>query len=292
MACFAALPSTDNGLAMGGAQFRETIRRHIGWERPAPGGNCHRCARPQSGAHARRCSQGANSVRHHLVVDAVMGMLKRDAKLHGVACETTLPFRRGAQLRAGAQMDLYFAAGQVCLPVPKVQPDPRKGHPPLTGGLGVACCLDVTISDGTCATYRAAASRDVKTQLDAASMRKIKTYVYSGALAPATTTLFSLALDQFGAASADTHAIVRALAVRQAQHGDGSLTVASCIARWQQKLSVILQRSISDQVIADWEATRPSDDCLSPAVDAFRRIALLCPAAAPVAGAPAPAITS
>jgi hypothetical protein len=281
MACFAAPPSTDVHLAMAGAQFRETVRRHLGMDRPAPGGRCHRCKQPQSGSHVRRCAQGANSVRHHMVVDALMHMLQQDAHLHGVKSETTLPFRRGAQLRAGAQMDLYFAAGQVDLPVPKVQPDLRMGHAPLRGGLGVACCLDVTISDGTCATYRDRASRDVKAQLLAASARKIKTYVNTGALSPATTTLFSLALDQFGAASADTHAIVRALAVRQARRSGGSLTVASCIARWRQKLSVVLQRSISDQVIADWDATLPSDDCHTPRVDGYRGLWLLRPPAAP-----------
>jgi hypothetical protein len=270
MACFAALPSDDAHLSMGPLQFREALRRHMGLERPPPGGLCKRCRQPQAGAHVRRCPYGPNSTRHHKLVDALFALLRSDAKLRGVLKDTDAPFRHGTTYF----MDLYVPAGQLDLPAPAVQPA-ADGAQRLGGGLAVAVCLDVTIRDGTCPTYRREAAADISAGLRAASLNKIKTYVDSGALDPATTTLFSVALDQFGAASQDAHAVVRALAVRQAQFSDGLYTVAACVARWRQKLSVVLQRSISDLVIADWPSTIPATPGAAPDLDAYRHASLL-----------------
>jgi len=95
------------------------------------------------------------------------------------------------------------------------------------------------------------------------------------------TTTFSVAMDQFGAASQDVHALVRAFAIRQARLSDGLYTVSSCVARWRQKLPVVLQRSISDVVIGDWATTASAaGGAPAPVFDAYKRISLLRPRAA------------
>jgi hypothetical protein len=284
MACFAALPCDDHHLTMGPLHFREALRRHLGLERPPPGGLCKRCKQPQSGAHIRRCNQGPNSTRHHKLVDALYVLLRGDAKLRGVRKDTDVPFRHGD---TPYFMDLYVPAGQLDLPTPAVQPAASSARR-LSGGRAVAVCLDVTIRDGTCPSYRREAACDVSAGLLKASLNKITTYVDSGALDPATTTLFSVALDQFGAASRDTHSVVRALAVRQAEFSDGLYPVASCVARWRQKLSVVLQRSISELVIEDWPSTLPAAPGAPLALDAYKHTSLLCRPTGAAAMPPAP----
>jgi hypothetical protein len=290
MACLGLLPcaATDARFALGGEEYQKLLRRHLGIERAPPGGRCPNCGAAQSGAHTRSCSKSLNSDRHHSFVRTLLPLLKEDGKLLRAQCECQHCFR--PEHRANKQMDIWFSAGQLDTPVPTVQPCAAKVASgvcaPLLGGLRVSVCLDFTLRDGTCGTYRAAASRDVVQGLVAASETKVQKYVETGSIDTATTTLISLAYDQFGSASRDTHAFFRAVAVHQAQHSAGLYTVASCVARWRQRLSALLQRIISDQVVAAWETTASVPGQPPSDLSAFRRIHLPCPQAARAPPAP------
>jgi hypothetical protein len=269
-------------MSLSGASYRELLRRLLCIERAPPGGRCANCGKPQSGAHIRRCAQGLNGDRHHRFVRLLLQLLREDGRLGRVQREYKLCFR--PEHRANKQMDLWFSAGQLNTPVPSVQPDPQVVASgvcaPLLGGMAVSVCLDFTLRDGTCPTYRTAASRDVEQGLTAASVIKVQKYVETGSIDSATTTLISLAYDQFGTASRDTHAFFRAVAARQAQLSDGIYTDASCVARWRQRLSTLLQCVISDQVVEAWETTATTPGQPPPALNAFRHLRLLAPAAA------------
>jgi hypothetical protein len=306
MAWCGALPGpvTDRHMAFEGPAFRETVRHHLRMERAPPGGRCSHCTAEQSGAHIRRCSAGLNTGRHHPIVDALAELLEREARLKQVRKEYTGCFRLVDPAPAHPlQMDLWFSAGQLSTPVPSVQPSVAAVAAgkckPLRGGVGVSACLDFTLRDGTCASHRAVAFRDVEQGLVKMSLIKVRKYVESGAIDPELATLISLAFDQFGTASRDTHAFFRAVAIRQAQLSAGLYTVAQCVARWRQKLSTLVQRTISNQVVAEWESTATIAGQPHPDICAFRRIHLLCPPgartraplaqpAAPGASAPAP----
>jgi hypothetical protein len=262
---------------MSGEAFRETLRRFLGLERPPPGGVCPTCGAPQSGGQVRRCGHYLTR-RHHDFVECVAHLVRHDARVRDVDTETRAPFRLGAL--PDKTMDIVFPSHQVDLPVPNVQPSAAAaatGCPPLRGGVSVACCLDITVSDCTLQSYARVAARDVQKHLHNASAAKIRTYVASGAMNLATFTIFSLAYDQFGAASPDTHAVIRVLARRQAAHSNGRLPTAVCVTRWRQKLSMQLQRIMSDKVIWAWNKTcgTPLHPLRPGGLSEFRQLRLL-----------------
>jgi hypothetical protein len=238
-------------------------------------------------------------------VDALAELLTKEAGLKQVRKEYPGCFRLVDPAPAHPlQMDIWFSANQLSTPVPTVQPSAAAVAAGkcrlLQGGVGVSVCLDFTMRDGTCASYRAVASRDVEKGLVSVSLIKIRKYVESGAIDPELATFISLACDQFGTASRDTHAFFRALAIRQAQLSSGLYTVAHCVARWRMILSTLLQRTISNQVVEEWEATATIAGQPHPDLNAFRRPHLLrpscsrapvAPPAAPSALAPVPFIS-
>ncbi|KAG5176602.1 Polycystin cation channel-domain-containing protein [Tribonema minus] len=225
-------------------EFRETLRRHLGVERPAPAAaQCPKCHKPvDSGAHLHRCTQGLNVTRHNLLADALFQLLKQVAHLRGLDRDTLAPFRRYAARHGFNKfMDIVFGSNQICLPVPKVQPSADAAQ----GG-----------------------ARDVQRVLESASQEKIDTYVVSGALDPTTHTLFSAAFDHFGAMSRDTQALLHALAEQSSQ---GSYNLAQRVAFWRRRTSLALQRALTRVVIDNWNAVIAPDGDVS----AYRRIALL-----------------
>ncbi|KAG5185971.1 hypothetical protein JKP88DRAFT_288811 [Tribonema minus] len=244
MGFLAQLPSTDPAKTMSPPEFRETLRRHLGVERPASAAaRCPKCHKTvESGAHLRRCTQGLHVTRHNLLADALFQLLKQVAHLRGLDRDTLAPFRRYAARHGFNKfMDIVFGSNQICLPVPKVQPSADAAQ----GG-----------------------ARDVQRVLESASQEKIDTYVVSGALDPTTHTLFSAAFDHFGAMSRDTQALLHALAEQSSQ---GSYNLAQRVAFWRRRASLALQRALTRVVIDNWNAVIAPDGDVS----AYRRIALL-----------------
>jgi Reverse transcriptase (RNA-dependent DNA polymerase) len=293
MSFLAQLPSTYPAESMSPPEFRETLRRHLGVERPAPAGaQCPKCHKPvESGAHLRRCTQGLNVTRHNLLADALYKLLQQVAHLRGLQRDTLAPFLRyRANHGFNKFMDIVFGSNQIDLPVPTVQPSAAAVAAGqcanLRGGYEVACCVDVTIRDSSCPSRLRQAqggARDVQRVLDLASQEKIETYVASGALDPTTHTLFSAAFDHFGAMSRDTQALLRALAEHSSQ---GHYTAAQRIAFWRRRVSLALQRALTRVVIDNWNAL-----VVPPDGDAsiYRRMSLLQVPQAPPADAVPPA---
>ncbi|KAG5176003.1 hypothetical protein JKP88DRAFT_283111 [Tribonema minus] len=105
MGFLAQLPSTDPAETMSPPEFRETLRRHLGVERPA-----------SAAARCPKCHKPVES-------DALFQLLKQVAHLRGLDRDTLAPFRRYAARHGFNKFkDIVFGSNQICLPVPKVQP--------------------------------------------------------------------------------------------------------------------------------------------------------------------------
>jgi hypothetical protein len=109
-------------------------------------------------------------------------------------------------------------------------------------------CIVVTIVDGMRNANCRGAAANVRPMLERASLGKFK--LYGPLLNSHRSTLYPAPFDQFGATSQDVHALVAALAQRQAANSaDGTtrraaLTRAQCISRCRQALSMTLQHCI------------------------------------------------
>ncbi|KAG5192766.1 hypothetical protein JKP88DRAFT_274709 [Tribonema minus] len=97
--------TTDPAETTSPPEFRETLRRHLGVERPA-----------SAAARCPKCHKPVDS-------DALFQLLKQVAHLRGLDRDTLAPFRRFAARHGFNKfMDIVFGSNQICLPVPKVQP--------------------------------------------------------------------------------------------------------------------------------------------------------------------------
>ncbi|KAG5185683.1 hypothetical protein JKP88DRAFT_219118 [Tribonema minus] len=257
---------------MSSPEFRETLRRHLGVERPAPAAaRCPKCHKPgDTGAHLRRCTKGLNVMRHNLLADALFQLLKQVAHLRGLDRDTLAASRRCAARHGFNKfLDIVFGSNQVCLPVPRVQPSAD------------------AVAAGRCTKLRGSFeaqgdARDVQRVLESATQEKIDTYVVSGALDPTTHTLVSAAFDRFSATSRDAQALLHALAEQSSQ---GSYNLSQRVAFWRRRTSLALQRALTRVVIDNWNAVIAPDGDVS----AYSRIALLHVPRPPPASAEPPA---
>lgn len=287
MAWAGALPMFEH-MGMTGPIFRETGRRHLGIERPACGGLCpqDKCQRALDGVHARRCAiTGETSRRHDKLVQAMVAQLRATIPVAGLQTEQRHPFALGADPRR--RMDIIIAGGTLRLP--------PTAHEPQGGGARDAC-IDVTIVDGTQDALCVRASQDINTALEKASLAKHNRY--GPLLDSRRSTLYPAAFDQFGAACAEVHSLLRVFA---AHPGRGAAPAepaqrgafARRFSRFRQSLSVCLQRSISQSVFVAWGKARPTSPGTVPDRAAYARLRLLVPRSPPALGevAAAPSAT-
>ena len=101
---------------------------------------------------------------------------------------------------------------------------------------------------------------------------------------PPNYTLIPIALEQSGRSCPNTSRLVRALAEHESAACDGVYSVSSCIARWRQRISIVLQRSISESVLRNFRRTRvdPARGA-PPVVDRHMSVSLLVPPMAALA---------
>jgi hypothetical protein len=269
MAWAGALPMIASN-AMTGAVFRETGRRALGIERAPCGGLCPAptCSKELDGVHARRCSLlGGHAVRHNKVRDAMVAQLRSSVGLAGVKVEQRHPFVGGAD--PSRRMDIVIAGGVLRLP-PTV-------HEPHGGGARDAC-IDVTIVDGTRDVHCEAAAMDIGTVLTKASLDKYKTY--GRLLDGRRSTLYPAAFDQFGSMCTEVHSLLHTFA----KHEGTAPSVpprrgayAQRLSYWRQRLSVTLQRAISQSVFEAWGGARPGTTGAPANVSAYATARLLAP---------------
>ena len=106
--------------------------------------------------------------------------------------------------------------------------------------------IDHTYPDGTANKYRVHAARVAGYAAEYAA--KGKHTKYQGKFASDQYYFLPFAVDQFGAASGDAHRLIRALALKQSQNSGGVWPLSQCVARWRQRMSVALQRAVSESV--------------------------------------------
>ena len=137
----------------------------------------------------------------------------------------------------------------------------------MNGGL-----IDVTIVDQTGVDLNAASHT-----AGVAVMRKAeeKLNKYEGKFPP-SYTLIPLALEQTGRSCPHTSRFVRAAAEHESSACEGAYTVSACISRWRQRISVVLQRSISESVLRSFRKTRVDPAVgTAPATQLHRLVSLL-----------------
>ena len=278
-AFLATLPSANPHLSMSAPAYRESMRRWLDIELPDPGGLCSNsaCSQAQTARHAARCSKtGEQNYRHNPLCDMIADVLRTRLKLKHVMREDSQYF-----VAAGFpdfKLDVTWQYGQMHMPQWDKQgrllrqQDPAKQ---LNGGL-----IDVTVVDQTGTDLEAASHT-----AGAAAMRKAlgKYTKYEGKFPP-NYTLIPIALEQSGRSCPNTSRFVRAAAEHESAACDGAYTVSACIARWRQRISIVLQRSISESVLRTFRKTRADPaKGTAPVVNGHMSVSLLVlPAAAQV----------
>lgn len=248
MAWCSVIPSTDDAFTLPNAVFKETARRALGEERPDPGGVCGNgsCTQLATAAHGRCCTKGGEfSHRHTACVNAMRKGMETEAGMTGLETESSTAFLAavGQQLRA----DLAVPAGQLNTAAPGSPSNEALGH-----------LLDHVYPDCTAAKYRAHAARQAG--YAALTYAKEKHNKYRGKFATDQYTLLPFAVDQFGAACDEAHRLIQALATRQSQRSGGVWLRSQCVARWRQRVSVALQRAVSESVARTMSrTTRPAE---------------------------------
>lgn len=229
-------PSSDEGFTLPNAVFKETARRALGVERLDPGGLCGNstCSKPATAVHSRSCTLGGEyAKRHTACVGAMHKGMTSDAGVTGVVLED-----RSAHIGltdTARRSDILIPAGQLNTAPKGCESNEALGQ-----------IIDHVYPDGTCATYRAQAAQTAG--YAALSWAKEKHQKYRGTFATDQYTLIPFALDQFGAACEEAHRLIQALARRQSQRSGGAWPESQCVARWRQRMSVALQRAVSESV--------------------------------------------
>ena len=236
MACFGVHPSTDADFRFPSGVFRETARRALGEERPDPGGICgnNGCTEIATAAHSRTCTKGAEYTRrHNICVHAMESAARKETGLQGVEVEKSHMFL--AHVGQALRMDIVIQKDQLNTA--------ERGKP---SNLHLGQLWDHTYPDGTANKYRARAARVAGYAAEYAA--KGKHTKYRGKFAADQYTFLPFAVDQFGAACSDAHSLIRALALKQSQNSGGVWPLSQCVARWRQRMSVALQRAVSESV--------------------------------------------
>ena len=270
-AFLATLPSSNRHLSMSPEVYRESLRRWLDIQLPPPGGLCSgtACLATQTATHAARCAKtGEQNYRHNPLCDMIADVLRSRLKLKHVVRED--PQYCVAAGFPECRLDVTWRHGQMRLPqwdrsgrlLPKQDAEKQ-----MNGGL-----IDVTIVDQTGVDLNAASHT-----AGVAVMRKAeeKLNKYEGKFPP-NYTLIPLALEQTGRSCPHTSRFVRAAAEHESSACEGAYTVSACISRWRQRISVVLQRSISESVLRSFRKTRVDPAVgTAPATQLHRLVSLL-----------------
>jgi hypothetical protein len=97
---------------------------------------------------------------------------------------------------------------------------------------------------------------------------------YGGKYSPIENTLITFGLELGGRLFPPADNMLKAAAKHEAARSDGASTYSSCMAKWRQRISVALQRAISESVSHSVGQSRPIP---GQALDrgAYKRVRLL-----------------
>lgn len=236
MAFCSVIPSTDPSFTLSNDVCKESLRRALGEERPGPGGICGNssCTHPATAAHSRSCTYGGEcTTRHNECVRATHKGMQTEAGITGLQLEYATPFLQhiGQPLRTDIAVPPDYL---------------NTAAPGQQSNIALGQLIDHVHPDPTAASYRERASREAG--YAARSNAEGKHNKYRGKFATDQYTLIPFAVEQFGAACDEAHRLLQALALRQSQRSGGIWRKSQCIARWRQRVSIALQRAVSESV--------------------------------------------
>ena len=280
-AFLSTMPSFDRHRSMTGAEYREAMRRYLDQCKPDPLGLCSHdtCTQPHTAIHARRCSRtGEQTFRHDAVKVLVADVLKAGLRLQGVTVEDHMFAEFGYP---DLRMDVTAHGNQCRCPNFNEAGILESNAAQALARVHNAIMVDVAVVDETGPTYTAAAAGQPCSALQAgtaaAHKTKAKFETYRGKYNPSSHTLFAAVLEQSGAGSRQLHLLVKMLAEYESEKSDGAFAVSACVQRWRQRLSVTLQRVISQSESRLLSKVRrplvPGGD--APVLDRYQRVHLL-----------------
>jgi len=251
--------------------MREAMRRSIGREQPPPGGLCAgpTCNVVQSAAHARNCVRtGRQNFRHDDVKHAILAAVRQMPGLSAanVAVEDHFPFSAKGEGRLAMDITIAPNTGFIA---PKPLKEGGAAAPPIAltaGGLqpgqrGVL--LDVCLKDETAQTMRYEASKRSGAAALAGTKERFNTY--PGNYCPATYTLFPLVVEHGGRIGPHAYVLLKAFASHEA--AKTLVPRGQLLARWRQRFSIALQRTLSRSTMDCMQATRARDGPAAPRPD-------------------------
>lgn len=280
-AFLSTIPCFDKHRSMQGAEFREALRRWLDECKPDPGGMCSHdtCTQPHTAVHARRCSRtGEQTFRHDAVKVMVADVLKAVLRLQGVTVEDRMFAEFGCP---DLRMDVTAHGNQCKCPSFDEAGIPVNNAALTLARVSNAIMIDVAVVDETGPTYTATTvghpSSALQAGTAAAHKTKAKFETYRGKYNPSSHTLFAAVLEQSGAGSRQLHLLVKMLAEFESERSDGAFAVSACVQRWRQRLSVTLQRAVSQSESRLLSKVRrplvPGGD--APVLDRYQRVHLL-----------------
>jgi hypothetical protein len=228
------------------ADYRESMRRWLGIERPNPGGLCSNCDAELTAAHARRCSMtGEQNTRHNILRDMVFDTLLSCTRLVLVRKENAGPFMLCSftnLIMDGTWQPGYMLLGHFGANDNRAQPLTDQCSRP--GGL-----LDASVIDETCPQLVKTGAR-VKTEpvyiSSAAALTRVKEKfkTYEGKH-PSNFTLIPFESERSSASCSHVHTFVKAAAQHEYKISHGAWPLSAIAQRWRQKISMALQKSLS-----------------------------------------------
>ena len=269
-AYLAVLPTAAPGGEVPAPALREAIRRNLGILQPETGGYCsgENCNHRQSGHHAQHCNHSGYHMYRH---ERVKAAFRTEFKAIGlqVVEESHAPFPDHPTLR----MDLVVPGGQMLIPAPM---DVNGATLPgaTAADLGKAALVDIYLADPTSATAIQRFQSAVKDGGALIQGSQVKHTRYGGKFPTIENTLITCGLEIGGRLFRPTDNMLKTAAKHEAARSDGASTYSSCMARWRQRISVALQRAISESVSYSVAQSRAIP---GQALDigAYRRVRLL-----------------
>ena len=275
-----AWPSNDHTLTLASPELREALRRAIDIERPTTGlcgggtgTDEHRCDEKLSGAHARSCVKtGEHNYRHHMSRNMVASQVTR-AGIPGVSMEDHEPFVCGSD--SDKRMDIVVPGGVMVAPRPLDADGNRiQLRAPDTDGQR-AMLLDICHPDPTCHSLRTQAA--VIDGSAALFHTKAKFTHYMHRFDASSHTLIPFVVEVFGRTSPHVQKFLQAISLYQCTSDQcDAWPFSFFMNQWRQRISVVLQRSVSKSVSRCFARTR-KDPAVTAAPDAtaYLRVRLL-----------------
>ncbi len=203
---------------------------------------------------------------------AVYDGMRSDAHLAGVGLEDHEPFV--ARGMPGLAMDLTIPGGQMSIPG-AMNAEGAFVSATASGkfSLDKGALVDVNVTDPICAAHVGQAA--VCSGSTASKAVKRKYDHYTGHFDPRNHILIPFVVESFGRLSVHAQRLIKAMAEHQSRRCEGARPAVDFVASWRQRVSIAVQRSVSDVVARSMSRTRPVAGQPAPDIRAYMHVRLL-----------------